>query len=432
MAMNVSKSRIAVAVVLLLALTTPLQAATPKAGAKCTKAGSTATSGGKKFTCVKSGTKLVWNKGVAIKTAAPKPSATPTPTPSANPSKSDTSEDLNGKSCTTENQVIKNSSGEFWCLKSSSGLRWARNNPDPNATPASAGTGNEIPVGKWQETQFAIVKALSQTTPGVIQKLNFVYSPNVKRSEADKLQASYQEPLTYLSNFYVNPNPVTFIVMDETERDWWWSQVQSLNSNMEKNWWGGSHCQPNPGSHCGYGTPVNADGSFHFGQLLGSEFVWRVYDYTIAYHESIHVYQIGFMGPRMTSLPNWFAEGQANYFGYAFSHKYFSSDTQRKNTLRDLKNKFPALTSFNQSQWVEWLKKVDQDAEFTFNNSLGYSVGELILESLYNEHDYRKIHEWMLNIKNGDNYKDAFKKVFGQDYGLWMDTVVAPYLDSQI
>lgn len=77
MAINVSKSRIAVAVVLLLALTTPLQAAAPKAGAKCTKAGSTATAAGKKFTCIKSGTKLVWNKGVAIKAAAPKPSVTP-------------------------------------------------------------------------------------------------------------------------------------------------------------------------------------------------------------------------------------------------------------------------------------------------------------------------------------------------------------------
>ena len=81
MAMKVSKSRIAIAVLLLLSLTTPLQAAAPKAGAKCTKAGSTATSGGKKFTCIKSGTKLVWNKGVEIKAAAPKPSATPTPEP---------------------------------------------------------------------------------------------------------------------------------------------------------------------------------------------------------------------------------------------------------------------------------------------------------------------------------------------------------------
>jgi hypothetical protein len=70
------KGLLAIAVVLLLSLVTPLQAATPKAGAKCSKAGSTSTASGKKFTCIKSGTKLVWNKGIAIK-AAPKPSPNP-------------------------------------------------------------------------------------------------------------------------------------------------------------------------------------------------------------------------------------------------------------------------------------------------------------------------------------------------------------------
>ncbi len=46
-------------------------AATPKAGGTCSKAGATSTYAGKKYTCVKSGTKLVWNKGVAV--AKPKP-----------------------------------------------------------------------------------------------------------------------------------------------------------------------------------------------------------------------------------------------------------------------------------------------------------------------------------------------------------------------
>jgi hypothetical protein len=44
----------------------PAQAAT-KPGGKCTKAGTTVNSAGKKFTCISSGGKLVWNKGVAIK-----------------------------------------------------------------------------------------------------------------------------------------------------------------------------------------------------------------------------------------------------------------------------------------------------------------------------------------------------------------------------
>ena len=76
---------VTVTVFLIMALATPLNAAAPKAGAKCTKAGSTATASGKKFTCVKTGTKLVWNKGVAIKKPAPVATPTPTPTPEPTP-----------------------------------------------------------------------------------------------------------------------------------------------------------------------------------------------------------------------------------------------------------------------------------------------------------------------------------------------------------
>ena len=68
------KGYLGLAIAVLLTLAGPVQAATPKAGAKCPKAGTTATASGKKFTCIKSGTKLVWNKGVAIK--KPSPAAT--------------------------------------------------------------------------------------------------------------------------------------------------------------------------------------------------------------------------------------------------------------------------------------------------------------------------------------------------------------------
>ena len=63
----------------------PSFSATPKAGAACTKVGVKATANGFKFTCVKSGKKLVWNTGVKIAVVKATPSATPTPTPSATP-----------------------------------------------------------------------------------------------------------------------------------------------------------------------------------------------------------------------------------------------------------------------------------------------------------------------------------------------------------
>jgi hypothetical protein len=75
-----TRTRILVTLLLCFSLVTPTSYAAVKAGTKCTKAGATATASGKKFTCVKSGTRLVWNKGVAVK-AAPKPSSTPVAKP---------------------------------------------------------------------------------------------------------------------------------------------------------------------------------------------------------------------------------------------------------------------------------------------------------------------------------------------------------------
>ena len=64
-----------------------VHAKAPVAGASCSKLNSTQVYQGKRFTCIKSGKKLVWNKGVAIK-STPKPSATTSPSPTATPSAS--------------------------------------------------------------------------------------------------------------------------------------------------------------------------------------------------------------------------------------------------------------------------------------------------------------------------------------------------------
>ena len=55
-----------VAALLCFTMAAPAQALV-KAGSKCSKLNATSTVSGKKFTCIKSGSKLVWNKGVIVK-----------------------------------------------------------------------------------------------------------------------------------------------------------------------------------------------------------------------------------------------------------------------------------------------------------------------------------------------------------------------------
>jgi len=81
--------RLVTAVVVTLSLTLlpfiPASAAV-KAGAICTKLNVTTTLSGYKYTCIKSGKKLVWSKGVKVVVAKPTPTPTPSPTPTPTPS----------------------------------------------------------------------------------------------------------------------------------------------------------------------------------------------------------------------------------------------------------------------------------------------------------------------------------------------------------
>ena len=86
------------AAVALALVVAPSASAAVKEGAACKKAGQSSTVSGRKFTCVKKGSKLVWNKGVVVKSAptasataasaAPAISATPAPSKTAEQTKS--------------------------------------------------------------------------------------------------------------------------------------------------------------------------------------------------------------------------------------------------------------------------------------------------------------------------------------------------------
>lgn len=74
-----------ITVLLSLALVVPHSVAALKAGSSCSKAGIKSVSGGRTYTCVKSGKKLVWNKGVLIPVVNPAPTASAAPVQSNNP-----------------------------------------------------------------------------------------------------------------------------------------------------------------------------------------------------------------------------------------------------------------------------------------------------------------------------------------------------------
>ena len=108
------KARLAsvVAIALLLTLGLVPAHAVVKAGVACKKVGSTAIAGAYKYTCVKSGKKLIWNKGVKVPAAKPTPTPTPTPTPAPTPTPTPTPSGV--KSITRAEVAVHNKESDCW------------------------------------------------------------------------------------------------------------------------------------------------------------------------------------------------------------------------------------------------------------------------------------------------------------------------------
>ena len=96
-------------------LTGTVAIAAVKAGAACTKAGSTSVVSGKKFTCIKSGKRLVWDKGVAVK--KPMVAAPETPKPEVEKPTVNTTTNLENSDCSKMGESKTDSQGMVECRK---------------------------------------------------------------------------------------------------------------------------------------------------------------------------------------------------------------------------------------------------------------------------------------------------------------------------
>ena len=128
----------------------PLNAiAAVKAGASCSKLGATSTYAGKKYTCIKSGKKLVWNKGEAV--AAPKPTAIATPKPSATPTPTQNSTPLPTSTPTPSPTVIYKQSDSIASVESCKlkDQRIKKTQPNNNGFPHSDDIIPNIGIAKF-------------------------------------------------------------------------------------------------------------------------------------------------------------------------------------------------------------------------------------------------------------------------------------------
>ena len=349
-------------------LTSPLTLANAavKAGTACKTAGLTSKVSGKTFTCIKSGKKLIWNKGVTL-------------AKQITPSKAPTSfEDL------------------------------------PTRI-------DGIIYGAWLQANQQIQK--SSTSVG---KVNILVGPNTipndsKSADALNLISKLFSSAAQVKNLYV-------IKYSKEDIAWAQQQYESLRPNNLRANAAASYCRQPSGCVGGIaGINATSDGVILLGQggVYGYPLEESAMDGAVLSHEYTHTVQAinatcrggaGCYG----DLPQWLMEGTAEWAGPVsrFSDKY--SDYLNFRT-RNLGNKYSNASTYtaewittflnpnpaflpNQDNWVYW-------SNYPSDNV--YSIGLMTVEILVNIKGPGAIMKLYENVGRGQSFVNAFKQEFG-------------------
>jgi hypothetical protein len=361
--------------ILLITLVAPVQAATPKAGSKCTKAGATATAAGKKFTCVKSGTKLVWNKGVSIK-AAPKPAVNPVlkpvePTPT----------------------------------------------PTPTVTYPDVPTSFDDLIAKYEGISYAAwskSNAAIKASNDVAPPFRALTGPNT--TLAFKNPASAYDLVARLYSGYKSTNAMTVLSFGYDDRDWAEEQMKQLHPKSTWQWikftacatratcWGG-----------GMFTDEKANGLLVVTtEVLDDNHLSG----TLDAHEYLHAIQQNQMNrptvwPETSDWPpSWYREGQATFAQNATI--YYQSFELYLRNRKSISTELYRDSTFN-SQWIQEFFVVNQPPTWfnKYQSWRQYDMGAMLVEVLTALKGPGSTMEIWKLMGTGQTFNQAFEKVYG-------------------
>jgi hypothetical protein len=365
--------------IIAIGLMTPLATAAVKPGAKCSKQGQISTTAGKKYTCVKSGSKLIWNKGVPVK-AAVKSELNPVLKP-----------------------VV----------------------PTPTSTPTPIPT---IERKDWELTYLKIWDEFEKSQNQGSFPFDYKLGPTVNQDKARESIAAYDKAmkpwLAILDGAKVSP--IIWTIMSEKDYGWW-KQVVDQQEGASANYaWNPDtkmlgHCQLSSKVFCGYGSTYKSntpDYKFLQYNVIGSNYSQTPNGNTVN-HESVHFYQLSVVQGFPRDLPCWYVEGQASLYGnsleYNLTTQRTSSIRQRDNFKGIVRQYQPSADTFASSDWVEVLENMYQPHVSCSSQQdyFKYAVGMFAWEFLYDKFGPKVMHQVLLDFKEGKSFDAASQARLG-------------------
>ena len=392
------------------------------AGTTCTKINSTKVVANFKYTCVKSGKKLVWNKGVSIKTT-PTPSLSPKPIPTSTQPKIEIKA---GDQCLgSERGSLRTSvNGTFICQHDNSeAFRWFAADP---ATNSSSQTPSPSPTPSSSLTMRG--QSSSEYFGSVYKDLTNYLSPDhnnlritlhISENANAKPHQKYMESIELGARlWYKDFNDSNINIILFTEKDGAW--VDQKQRDLMGNWLVNPDGQLQSNRMKQYGCAL---GGFYFPNII----LACVNDETdkqsvfgaamIFVHEFTHL--SGFTSMQLTNKPiadssrfrpAWVEEGMATFTGFfgasQLDPNFYENRNQFLTTIKSEvdRNSIAAIVKmFNQLE----------NNDYSTNVQDSYFLGALAFEYLGKNYGVSKIFETNRLFYQGNSWRSSFLKVYG-------------------
>ena len=373
--------------------------AAAKAGAKCKKEGIKTVVGKTTFTCIKSGKKLVWAKGVSSNSSSGKASPSATPTPS-------------------QTQT-------------------------PNVTPSTVRAGVKAVLDSF--AQFP----KSKDAP---QEISFIFGPNADKDTSDLIVKNASATMGLFVDFYQDSKAYPIFYGSNEDLEWVIAQWAKFGYTEQTI---GNEFQYAVRNLRTRSVPPNffVGSENRFPQtpmiLLGSKAAiskltppWRQ---IVINHHVIHGIQGRITGYKDALLGCWGREGGAELYGWLVAHRTLQAQNFdyvqfRRNQMGEWINTQPNidLRKFDDAQWFQALKSLEgnkfEQAIYCADatpGALQYNVGALVYERLIGEFGHQQVMSWWYEMRSTSDWKVAFEKVFKIGIDDWYRSSAVPYLRQE-
>ena len=416
------------------------EAANSIAGTNCAISGAVQIYKGKKFTCIKSGKKLVWNKGTLIPTPAITPtpipitpSPTPSPTPSAQPSPTSTPTPTPSKisdKLSFKNPMIYGLSNGVLTRRSDAGAFF---NDDSR---------KELDFSKIRTDAFNALNVSPTTLEHPNIQINYVVRDSFPKELVTYAKKQFEEAAAFWNPYLPKNIPITIYLVTEKDREFI-KDYRWLNINLPKTFDRfDTHAERPFISGGGRYWQDNGiwEGKIYLATASYVDLNYINYEWPqVAKHEFTHVIQDFFYSKDgrfgatnedafFQVLPTNFMEGSANTFGFlnGFQNLGWSSDAMDWLVWSRARNNEYWMTVNSKADAIKMMEATERnDPDGAFEMS--YAIGALMFEWVIANYGFKGYLSILNQLSTSPSFDETLKHSIGLSKSEFYDAV-APYV----